>query len=49
MFDVKVESAMSMRALQPQVKAIQERYAGNQVNFFNLNKHQKLYGLVFYK
>ncbi|KAG2708008.1 hypothetical protein I3760_05G172000 [Carya illinoinensis] len=26
----QVESAMSMRALQPQVKAIQERYAGNQ-------------------
>ncbi|XP_041012138.1 ALBINO3-like protein 1, chloroplastic [Juglans microcarpa x Juglans regia] len=26
----QVESAMSMRSLQPQVKAIQERYAGNQ-------------------
>jgi hypothetical protein len=24
---------MAMRSLQPMVKAIQERYAGNQVNF----------------
>lgn len=33
---VKVESAMAMRSLQPQVKAIQQRYAGDQVEFFVL-------------
>ena len=31
---LKVESAMSMRSLQPQVKAIQQRYAGDQVENF---------------
>ncbi|KAM0928504.1 hypothetical protein ACQ4PT_002520 [Festuca glaucescens] len=30
---LKVESALAMRSLQPQVKAIQERYAGDQVCF----------------
>lgn len=30
---VKVESAMAMRSLQPQIKAIQQRYAGDQVTF----------------
>ena len=31
---VQVESAMAMKSLQPQIKAIQERYAGDQVKPF---------------
>lgn len=29
----QVESAMAMRSLTPQIKAIQQRYAGDQVRF----------------
>lgn len=29
----QVESAMAMRSMAPQIKAIQERYAGDQVNY----------------
>lgn len=34
--NLQVESAMSMRSMQPQIKAIQQRYAGDQVDFCSL-------------
>jgi len=30
-YSLQVESAMAMKSLTPQIKAIQERYAGDQV------------------
>lgn len=30
-FVLKVESTLAMKSLQPQVKAVQQRYAGDQV------------------
>jgi len=35
---VQVESTLAMQNLQPKIKAIQERYAGNQVNAFPINE-----------
>ena len=46
---VQVESTMAMRSLQPQIKAIQKRYAGDQVfrlassNLLSLIKSLPLY------
>lgn len=39
---VQVESAMAMRSLAPQIKAIQQRYAGDQVTIFPI-----LYGMCY--
>lgn len=45
----QVESAMAMRSLQPQIKAIQQRYAGDQVKLCILFKQrQHFYRVVCY-
>nr|CAB3497492.1 unnamed protein product [Digitaria exilis] len=45
----QVESALAMRSLQPQVKAIQERYAGDQVEFSGLAKSIAVFVTMFCK
>ena len=42
---LQVESALAMRSLQPQIKAIQQRYAGDPVSFSS-NPHCLIYPLT---